>query len=269
MIFDFFFNKKRKKLKTNVETLLCNKSNFAATEAYKLLRTNLVFTLPDEKKCRIIGITSSVRGETKSTTAINLSYVVAEAGRRVLLIDADLRLPTVSKKLGLPATPGLSETLINPQGEVVGVIKMERENWHILPAGSIPPNPSELLGSAQMQALLEKLSDEYDVIVVDLPPVNIVSDAVTISPMLSGMVVVVRANYTRRRELNKCLKSLDFANAKVLGMIVTDKPRSGRLYMKYRRYGKSGDYNSSYSSYGYYYGHPSKNKALEETIDNE
>ena len=265
---DLFFNRKRKKLKNNnVETLLCKKSNFAATEAYKLLRTNLVFTLPDEKKCRIIGITSSVRGETKSTTAINLSYVIAEAGRRVLLIDADLRLPTVSKKLGLPSTPGLSEALINSQGEVEGIIKMERENWHILPSGSIPPNPSELLGSLQMQNLLEKLADQYDVIVVDLPPVNIVSDAVTISPMLSGMVVVVRANYSKRRELNKCLKSLDFANAKVLGMIVTDKPRSGRFYIKYRRYGRHGEYSNYYNSYGYYYGHSSK--SLEETIANE
>ena len=118
-----------------------------------------------------------------------------------------------------------------------------------------------------MQNLLEKLADQYDVIVVDLPPVNIVSDAVTISPMLSGMVVVVRANYSKRRELNKCLKSLDFANAKVLGMIVTDKPRSGRFYIKYRRYGRHGEYSNYYNSYGYYYGHSSK--SLEETIANE
>ena len=152
--------------------------NFAAAEAYKLLRTNLMFSLP-EKPCRVIGVTSSVRGEGKSTTSLNLAYTIAQSGKHVLLIDGDLRLPTVHSKLGIPAAPGLSNLLAG--------LNIERDcrrpsgyydNWFILPSGDIPPNPSELLGSQRMQILLEKFNILSSI--VDFLPVEAIRNALLI-----------------------------------------------------------------------------------------
>ncbi|MBO5280533.1 MAG: CpsD/CapB family tyrosine-protein kinase, partial [Clostridia bacterium] len=133
--------------------------DFASTEAYKLLRTNLQFTLPDaSKKCHVIGITSSSRGEGKSTTSINLSSALAATEKKVLLIDGDLRLPTISKKLNISVKTGLSDVLLDASELEMAIHAMEEcENLHILASGKIPPNPSELLGSSQMKVLLEKL----------------------------------------------------------------------------------------------------------------
>ena len=157
MLFDFF--KKRRAEAFDPSVLLCNQSQFFSAEAYKLLRTNLMFTLPDEGKCRIVGISSATRGEGKSTTAINLAYVIAESGKRVLLVDADMRLPSVSKKLAIPSAPGLSDALMTAEPDLSSIIRMEKGGWDVLPAGSIPPNPSELLGSAQMSAFLQRLCE--------------------------------------------------------------------------------------------------------------
>ena len=246
---DFLKRKKRDDIENVSETLLYKESNFVANEAYKMLRTNISFTLPDTGKCRIIGITSAIRGEAKSTTSINLSYVLSQTGKRVLLLDADLRLPSIAKKMGIPGVPGLSDALVNSDGDTSAIQTVKNENWHILTSGSIPPNPSEMLGSAQMTAYLKKLSESYDFIIVDLPPVNIVSDALTISPLLDGMIVVVRCNYSERRELNKCLKSLELAKVKVLGITMTAK-RDGRpSYSRYKKYRRNGYYSNNY-----YYG---------------
>lgn len=246
---DFLKRKKREDIENVSETLLYKESNFVANEAYKMLRTNISFTLPDTGKCRIIGITSAIRGEAKSTTSINLSYVLSQTGKRVLLLDADLRLPSIAKKMGIPGVPGLSDALVNSDGDTSAIQTVKNENWHILSSGSIPPNPSEMLGSAQMTAYLKKLSESYDFIIVDLPPVNIVSDALTISPLLDGMIVVVRCNYSERRELNKCLKSLELAKVKVLGITMTAK-RDGRpSYSRYKKYRRNGYYSNNY-----YYG---------------
>ena len=138
--------------------VMCDKLSFAASEAYKLLRTNLQFSLSD-KPCKIIGMTSSLRGEGKSTTAVNLAYTIAESGKRVLLVDGDMRLPTVHSKLGLVGAPGLSNVLAGlcEDKDALRVSKYFN-NWYIMPAGDIPPNPSELLGSEHMQALLVRFA---------------------------------------------------------------------------------------------------------------
>ena len=246
------FGKRKEQQPVNNNTMMHKKLSFAATEAYKLLRTNLMFTIPGDKKCRVIGITSANRGEGKSTTAINLSYVLAEAGKRTLIIDADLRLPTIAKKLEINAAPGLSNLLAGANSEDDAIWESDDfENWAILPSGDIPPNPTEMLSSPQMASLIERLSESFDFIIIDLPPVNIVSDALVASSVLDGMVVVVRENYSGRRELASCMRQLELSGVKLLGFVMNTVGGAESPYKKYRyykRYGKS--YKSYYKGYG-------------------
>ncbi len=224
----FAFREHPKTLHKNLE--------FTATEQYKLLRSNLEFTVPEDVKCPVIGVTSSVRGEGKSTTAINLSYVLAEKGSKVLLIDGDLRIPSVAKKMRIPFTPGLTDLLM---GNAISVSEFQSEmlkNWYIIPSGNIPPNPSELLGSRRMETVLNKLKDMFDYIIIDLPPVNIVSDALSIANIATGMVVVIREDYTEKKELERCFRQLKLSNFNVLGCVVNGVKSVGSSYSKYKKY---------------------------------
>ena len=231
-----FINKDKKadSFESGVKALHKN-LNFTATEQYKLLRTNLDFTLPQDSKCHIIGVTSSIRGEGKSTTAINLSYVIAEKGSKVLLIDGDLRLPSVASKMQMAGTTGLTTFLMNKIATIESFKSELLENWYILPAGDIPPNPSELLGSRRMELLLEEFKQQFDYIIIDLPPVNIVSDALSVSPFISGMIVVVREEYTEKKELTNCMRLLSLANVKVLGCVMNESRSGESSYGKYRK----------------------------------
>lgn len=221
---------------------------FTATEQYKLLRANLEFTVPEGTKCPVIGVTSSMRGEGKSTTALNLSYVLAELGSKVLLIDGDLRIPSIAKKMSIPSTPGLTDLLMGKEVDM-SVFKSEvLENWFILPAGEIPPNPSELLGSERMGELIKSLKETFDYIVVDLPPVNIVSDALSIAGFITGMIVVIREDYTEKKELERCFRHLKLSNVNVLGCVMNEAKSGGSSYGKYRRY----RYYRYYKRYYYY-----------------
>ena len=237
--------------------LLCDELSFAAAESYKLLRTNLLFALPDQE-CRIIGVTSSIRGEGKSTTSVNLAYTLAQTGKKVLLIDGDMRLPTIAQKLDLAATPGLSNLLAGLNAERDCLRKSSYfDNWYILPAGDIPPNPSELLGSERMHALLDRYKDVFDYILLDLPPVNIVVDALVITKWTDGIMVVVRENYSNRRALDACMYQVEKLGAKMLGFVMTDANVSASSYKHYSKYGKYGKYGKykSYGSYDYGYGY--------------
>lgn len=219
---------------------------FTATEQYKLLRTNLSFTLPADVKCPIIGVTSSMRGEGKSTTAVNLSYVLAENGSKVLLIDGDLRIPSIAKKMGIESNPGLTDLLMGREIPM-GAFKTEiLDNWYIVPSGDLPPNPSELLGSSRMETLLSGLSQKFDYIIIDLPPVNIVSDAMAISKLTAGMVVVIREDYSEKKELEKCFRQLKLSGAKVLGCVMNGAKSGKSSYGKYRKYYKYYRYYSSH-----------------------
>lgn len=219
---------------------------FTATEQYKLLRTNLEFTIPQGTKCPVIGVTSSMRGEGKSTTAINLAYVLAEKGNKVLLIDGDLRIPSIAKKLDLKETSGLTDMLMGRTVELDQIRSDIADNWYILPSGDIPPNPSELLGSTRMEAVLTELKEKFDYIVIDLPPVNIVSDALSISPLITGMVIVIREEYTEKKELDHCFRQLKLSNVNVLGCVMNEAKSGGGSYGKYKKY-------KYYKYYRYYY----------------
>ena len=220
---------------------------FTAKEQYKVIRANLEFTLPESDKCPVIGITSAVRGEGKSTTSINLSYVLAEKGNRVLLIDGDLRIPSIAKKLDIPSTPGLTDALMSKSP-----IKLEDykssllDDLYIMPSGDIPPNPSELLSSKRMETALDTFKENFDYIIIDLPPVNIVSDAVAISNFITGIVVVVREEYTEKKELDQCFRQLELSNVKILGCVINETKANGSYGSK-----KKGKY---YKYYNYYQG---------------
>ena len=242
-------NKKSKKgfSNENVEATLHKNLEFTAIEQYKLLRTNLNFTLPADVKCPVIGVSSSIRGEGKSTTAINLSYVLAENGKKVLLVDADLRIPSIAKKMSMNSSPGLTDFLMDYESQQLSVFKSKLlDNWYILPSGNLPPNPSELLGSRRMEQIFNILSEKFDYIIVDLPPVNVVSDALAISNLITGMVVVVREEYTSKKELSNCFRQLKLSNVKVLGCVLNSAKKEKGSYGRYKKYYKY--YKQPYSS---------------------
>lgn len=239
----------KKALQKNEKAVFGKDLSFAAAEAYKLLRTNILFALPDEKKCRIIGVTSASSGEGKSTTALNLAYMLAEAGERVLLIEGDMRLPTISKQLNLQASPGLSNVLagINGVNEVLQESGIQKR-LHVISSGDIPPNPSELLGAKSIGILVEVLSGEYDFIVFDLPPVTEVADALVASKLTDGMIVVVRQNFANRRALADTMQQLKYVDAKILGFVMTrvDADKGKKYYKRY--YKQYGGYGATKSS---------------------
>ena len=231
------FNKKSSSFSAReTKKTLHQNLEFTAAEQYKLLRANLDFTIPEDEKCPIIGITSSMRGEGKSTTAINLAYVLAERGKKVILLDGDLRLPSVAKKMEIRSSPGLTNLLMGKEAYIGEFQSTLLDNLYVIPSGDIPPNPSELLGSRRMEAFLEKLKESFDYIVIDLPPVNIVSDALSISSLITGLIVVIREEYTEKKELEHCFRQLKLSNTNVLGIVMNESNLGNSSYGKYKKY---------------------------------
>lgn len=209
---------------------------FAAAEAYRLLRTNILFALPDERRCRVVGVTSASSGEGKSTTALNLSYMLAEAGERTLLMEGDMRLPTISSRLHIRRAPGLSNVLAGLSGAQDALQESGlHELLQVICSGDIPPNPSELLGMQSINTLLASFAEEYDFIVMDLPPVTEVSDPLVASRLTDGIIMVVRQGYASRRAVNDAMQQLRYAEAKVLGFVLARAAtvRGGKYYQRY------------------------------------
>ncbi len=206
---------------------------FSGKEAYKLLRTNLMFSLPrNDQKARVVGVTSSVSGEGKSITSVNMAYSLAEAGVSVLLIECDLRIPTLGKKLGLMAGVGLSNLLARVSlTEDILHKNVLIKGMNVILAGDVPPNPAELLGSQAMKIVIEKMSAYYDYIILDLPPVCSVTDALVVSKFLEGIIVVVRQDFTSSVALINTIRQLKHVNAHILGFVYNDA--SSRI-KKYR-----------------------------------
>ncbi len=230
-------------------TMLANNMSFAASEAYKLLRTNLLFSFSGSEESRIVGLTSSLRGEGKSLTSMNLAYTMAETRKRVLLIEGDMRLPTFSNRLGLRASPGLSNLLVGMNSVVDAVqpfrVALEDGNVitvDVLVSGDIPPNPSELLGSDRMQSLLRALRKHYDYIILDLPPVTAVTDALVASKLVDGMIVVVRGNHAVRGALAETIRQLRLVNTRILGFAFNGATESSSGYYKGKSYYKKNYY---------------------------
>lgn len=260
MGFNELFGKKNISDKTNSKTAVVAERNkiganlnFKALEAYKLLRTNLTFSIPDEKNCKIIGYTSAVRGEGKSLSQINTAYVFAENKKRVLIVEADFRRPSIAEKLGVNIPHGLSDFLVSKSTDVENVIVTIHAatgiEFDIVSAGRIPPNPSELLDSNKMKMFIEKCSEKYDFIFIDLPPVTAVADAIVVSKLVDGMVVVVRQDFCDEKSLNETIKQLKFVNAKILGFVFNGQNKfDSRYYRKYGKYYKKDYYSQEYST---------------------
>lgn len=196
--------------------------DFATKEAYKLLRTKLQYSLTDNQKCQIFLVSSSIPGEGKSLSSINLAYSLAQLDKKVLLIDADMRRPTLATKLSISNYPGLSEFLTGFMGMDELLQDYSDDGVHtfkILTAGSIPPNPVELIDSAKMNQAIEFLRNQFDYIIIDTPPVDDVSDALVASKFADGVLLVVRHNYCKRAVLKNAIQQFEFVDAKILGSI--------------------------------------------------
>lgn len=212
--------------------ILNQKTSFAIQEAYKSLRTNITFAIPGQK-CRRFCITSATAGEGKSITILNLAISIAQTNKKVLLLDADMRRPAIARLLVEQATPGLSEVLVGEANEEDAVHKEVYPNLDIMFAGEIPPNPSEILSSERMQALIETNSEKYDYILVDAPPVGVVTDSCIIANMLDGVLVLVRQNRTPKGVIKQAVNSLRLTGANILGYVLNGVTPQPHKYYKY------------------------------------
>ncbi len=252
------FNKYEKKHAKKVDPafesyLLGEDSPFAMQEAYKALRTNIIFSIPDDD-CKVVLFTSSVQGEAKSTTAINVAIAFAQNNSKVLLIDADLRLPTCAARLNVADKPGLSNFLVG-MNDYNACIRQLPNGLDFVPAGDIPPNPTELLGSAAMERLLSVLKQRYEYIIIDTPPVCTVADAAILAKQASGVALVVRQHVASRESVTEALSRLKFAEAKILGLVFTGVENE-----------KQKSYKKGYGKGGYGYGYASAHGAATEAV---
>lgn len=247
--------------------ILTSKSDFFIREAYKTLRTNVTFALAGEGDSRVIVVTSSLQSEGKSITAINLALSFAEADKKVLLVDCDLRRPKIGRLLSVSSFAGLSNLLLDPSLIQKPIFK-KFNDIDVLLSGDIPPNPSELLGSARMKKLLDQMREKYDCIILDTPPINMVTDAVVLAPQTDGVLFVVRANQSERGAVIHAVDQLEYTHAKLLGFVLNgidlEKTSYGYGKYRYRKYKKYGYYGSRYG-YGYGYGsQPGQKQATEQ-----
>ncbi|MDV7751308.1 CpsD/CapB family tyrosine-protein kinase [Enterococcus casseliflavus] len=189
------------------------------SEQYRTIRTNIQFASSADRKIQTIVITSSGPGEGKSTTSANLAVVFAKSGQRVLLVDADMRKSTVYKTFNLMNATGLSTVLSTSTSVLEAAQKTMIDNLSVLTSGPKPPNPSELLGSARMNQVIEEAKNLYDVVIFDMPPVVAVTDAQIMASKADGTLMVVRENVSRKESLTKAKELLGMVQARMLGVV--------------------------------------------------
>lgn len=195
-------------------------------ESFRQLRTNLQFANVSDKAKTVL-VTSSLPGEGKSTTATNLAIALAQAGQSVCLIDADLRRPMISEYLGLDRSAGLTTALVG-RADINDLLQpWGDDNLYVLTSGQIPPNPSELLGSAEMKDLILRLEQAFDTVVVDAPPLLPVTDAAVLSQHVGGVVVIVGSQKLRQQDLKKSIGALELVGSNILGIVLNRLPARG------------------------------------------
>lgn len=233
------FKTKKKTKNTHNRTLITHTNpRSPISEQYKTIRTNIEFSSSINEAIRSLIVTSSGPGEGKSTTVANLAIVFAQQGKKVLLIDADMRKPTVHYTFRKDNTVGLTNVLTR-QVELNQAASEsdDIEHLYILTSGPIPPNPAELLGSKAMDELLNQAEKSFDLVLFDTPPVLAVADAQILSNKCEGSVLVVRSNETIVEAAMKAKDLLMAAQAKLLGVVLNDKNQKDHSYYYY--YGKS------------------------------
>lgn len=243
-----------KKKKDSTVNLVSELNPFSAiAEQYRKIRTNIEFSSAEEKFNSLV-VTSSSSSEGKTTTAANLAVVFAQAGNKVLLVDADLRKPNVALSFKVPNVNGLSDYLVEEnlvddtfsniinEGETLAqkkekmesqLIETEIENLYLLPSGPTPPNPSELLRSMRMQKLVDRLTDLFDLVIFDMPPVVPVTDAQIMATYVDGTILVVRERVTEMRTILEEKKLLDTVRAKIIGVVYNGKKKGNEAYYYY------------------------------------
>ena len=242
-----FFRKKKaaatpiEQLRTERKYLLTHEQDFYLEEAYKSLRTNVMFSLAGRSGSKVVMVTAAAQGEGKSMTSANLALAFAQAGKKTLLIDCDLRRPKQARLFELRSGAGLSNVLLQPELLDSALLNTEQENFKVLLSGDVPPNPSELLGSEGMQKLMEQLRERFDYIILDTPPVNLVTDAMVLAGCIDGVLFVVRSGLAEMNSVKQAVSQMEYAGAKLLGFVLNDvKESSGH-----------GGYDRHYGGYGY------------------
>ncbi|MBN2503169.1 MAG: polysaccharide biosynthesis tyrosine autokinase [Anaerolineales bacterium] len=231
-----------------------------ASEAFRTLRTNVQYTGVDQAH-RTIMVTSPTPQDGKTTVSANLAIVLAQSGRIVTLIDADMRRPRVHEALSLTNTTGLSDLFVKPFLDLNGYAqKTTTEGLKILTSGKTPPNPSELLGSYRMKDILDGITQESDVIIIDTPPVLSVTDAAVLSSEVDGVVVVIKPGFTRQTAVIQTVEQLRKVNARILGLVLNDVDAKKSRYYYYKNY-------YHYSSYYTENGGKKRKKTHTEEVD--
>ncbi len=232
--------KKNKNSNAEMRTeTISDKSKFAIVESYKSARSNIMFSLSADDD-KLFAVTSYSKGEGKSTVSANLAISFSKMEKKVLLIDCDLRRPNLHNIFKIENQAGLSN-VIGKMVEFEDVIHRNvLPNLDILPSGTIPPNPSELLCSPKFTNLIKKLYEEYDYIIFDTPPIGVVADALLLKDIIAGFVVVLRERSTTHGDVQNIMDSMKLADAKILGFVkvgcTSNKKRSRRGYYYYQYY---------------------------------
>ena len=216
--------------------LLDESSPLVNLESYAKLRMNLLYTLVG-KKNHVVVVTSAISGDGKSTIAANLAISCATGGKRVLLVDADLRRACQQDIFQYDRkAPGLSELLVGSADWSQCVMKSWLDTLDILPAGQLPPNPAGLLSSPEMKTLLAKMDESYDLMLLDMPPINIVSDALSLSDQVAGCIFVARQNYSDHRDIRSALASAALTSMEVLGFVFYGEKLTSSKYYYQKKY---------------------------------
>lgn len=231
------FNRKKKEVsnsfkREDAKKKLGSDSAFVVKEAYNSIRTNLLFTQKGEK-CPIFVVTSPTANNGKTINSVNLAISYAQMGKKTLIIDSDMRNPTMHRMFNIPLKDGLSEILAGIT-DSISVTSTDIENLSVLPSGQIPPNPAELLGSDRMNKLLDFVKEHFDCVFIDSPPVNIVTDATIFASNVTGYILIIKSGVTEREDIKYSVSTLEQVNANILGFILNDVPlKDDKYYSKY------------------------------------
>ena len=226
--------------------LILKNPKSAVAEAYRVLRTNLIFSSA-ESSGRVIVVTSANPGEGKTTTTVNVAASLAQTGARVLAVEADLRRPSMSQHFAVPKTPGLTDLIVGKAEATTAIHSTRYKGLMVLPCGYVPPNPAELLGSARMKDILRALRSHYDWVLIDTPPILAMADTPVLCPIVDGVILVVAAESSGRPAVQRAIDQIASVNGKIIGVILNrvDLERNAYYYGQYY-----GEYYRSYYAEG-------------------
>lgn len=232
------FTKKKQPLQKAARSLVTHDSpKSVVSEQFRTIRTSIDFSMPD-KELETLVVTSATPGDGKSTVAANTAVVYAQNGKKVLLVDADMRKPTVHYTFSLTNNAGLSNLLTKNTTQQVAIKNTEIEGLDVITCGAIPPNPAELLGSNMMDTVIETFKEHYDLIVFDAPPILSVTDGLILGNKCDGVVLVVSSGSTEKDNIVKAKELLDHSQATILGVVLNNMTLTKDHYY-YQYYGEN------------------------------